>query len=120
MIGVPNMEELMSARIDPMLVTFNGMRLKEGTEVSIVVDGVPRPLPFHLGVSAHSPGGFEWGYPGSGPSQLALAMCVELFGPDEALKVYQLVKDRLIAPIRDKKWTIRGNEIVTAIEEATA
>ena len=31
----------------------------------------------------HSPDGFNWGYGGSGPAQLALAICLELFGsPD--------------------------------------
>lgn len=28
----------------------------------------------------HSPDGFNWGYAGSGPAQLALAICIELFG----------------------------------------
>lgn len=28
----------------------------------------------------HSPDGFNWGYGGSGPAQLALAICIELFG----------------------------------------
>jgi len=28
----------------------------------------------------HSPDGFNWGYTGSGPAQLALAVCMRLFG----------------------------------------
>lgn len=28
----------------------------------------------------HSPDGFAWGYGGSGPAQLALAICLELIG----------------------------------------
>lgn len=28
----------------------------------------------------HSPDGFNWGYGGSGPAQLALAICLELYG----------------------------------------
>ena len=28
----------------------------------------------------HSPDGFNWGYNGSGPAQLALAVCMRLFG----------------------------------------
>lgn len=31
------------------------------------------------GVSNHSPDGFNWGYGGSGPAQLALAICLELW-----------------------------------------
>jgi hypothetical protein len=37
----------------------------------------------------HSPDGFSWGYNGSGPAQLALAICLELFGAEYATKVYQ-------------------------------
>lgn len=29
-------------------------------------------------VTNHSPDGFNWGYGGSGPAQLALAICIEL------------------------------------------
>ncbi|MEM6734436.1 MAG: DUF6166 domain-containing protein [Bacteroidota bacterium] len=45
----------------------------------------------------HSPDGFSWGYGGSGPAQLALAICVELFGEDLALNVYQSFKSKYIA-----------------------
>lgn len=37
----------------------------------------------------HSPEGFNWGYSGSGPAQLALAICIELFGPNKAREIYQ-------------------------------
>ena len=47
----------------------------------------------------HSPTGFAWGYSGSGPSQLALAVCVELFGEEAALEVYQEFKRRYIATL---------------------
>lgn len=30
----------------------------------------------------HSPDGFNWGYGGSGPAQLALAICMKLYGND--------------------------------------
>lgn len=33
-----------------------------------------------LSVSNHSQDGFNWGYGGSGPAQLALAICIELYG----------------------------------------
>lgn len=34
-------------------------------------------------VRNHSPDGFNWGYGGSGPAQLALAICIELYGRPE-------------------------------------
>ena len=37
----------------------------------------------------HSPDGFNWGYWGSGPAQLALAICMTQLDPDDALLCYQ-------------------------------
>lgn len=50
-------------------------------------------------VRNHSPDGFNWGYGGSGPAQLALAICIELFGQQAAQRIYQDFKFMLIAPI---------------------
>ncbi len=48
----------------------------------------------------HSPDGFAWGYGGSGPSQLALAILLEVTdSPDVALRHYQDFKWEFIAPI---------------------
>lgn len=52
-----------------------------------------------LAVRNHSPSGFAWGYSGSGPAQLALAICIELFGIDKADYVYQKFKVKYIATI---------------------
>ena len=45
----------------------------------------------------HSPDGFSWGYGGSGPAQLALAVCLKLLPKDEAMKRYQDFKRSVIA-----------------------
>ena len=42
-----------------------------GEEARVTVDG--QPLALGLEVRNHSPKGFQWGYGGSGPAQLALA-----------------------------------------------
>lgn len=47
----------------------------------------------------HSPSGFSWGYLGSGPAQLALAILLELKGKEFALKNYQHFKEDFIAEI---------------------
>lgn len=42
-------------------------------------------LPLRLDLANHSPSGFEWGYMGSGPAQLALALLADHYGiPDKA------------------------------------
>jgi hypothetical protein len=56
------------------------------------------PYPSQL-VYNHSPDGFCWGYTGSGPSQLALAICLELLPNETALRVYQDFKFDVVA-----KW----------------
>jgi hypothetical protein len=45
-------------------------------------------------VRNHSPDGFMWGYEGSGPAQLALAIMLELTGKSNG---YQTLKRRLIS-----------------------
>ena len=45
----------------------------------------------------HSPDGFAWGYGGSGPAQLALAILLELFPADVAEAHYQDFKFAVIA-----------------------
>lgn len=46
----------------------------------------------------HSPDGFCWGYGGSGPAQLSLAICLHLLKDKEkALAVYQSFKWAVIA-----------------------
>lgn len=48
----------------------------------------------------HSPDGFNWGYGGSGPAQLALAICLELCATkEEALSKYQAFKCSIIATL---------------------
>lgn len=54
----------------------------------------------------HSPGGFSWGYEGSGPAQLALAILLECnISEEEAERVYQEFKRQYIAPLpQDTGW----------------
>ena len=54
---------------------------REGHAVIVVVDG--RPLNPRLDLWSHSPTGFEWGYGGSGPAQLALALLADHLEDDK-------------------------------------
>ena len=47
----------------------------------------------------HSPDGFNWGYGGSGPSQLALAICLLIYPEQKALLVYQDFKREVISSL---------------------
>ncbi len=62
----------------------------------------------------HSPDGFEWGYAGSGPAQLALAILLDYTGDAAtALRHYQTFKAEIIAglPRESGSWQISGAEI---------
>lgn len=66
--------------------------------VFIKEDGKIRPLPPRFDVFEHSPCGFAWGYTGSGPSQLALAiLCDHLRDIEKAKRIYQDFKMAVIA-----------------------
>jgi|WetSurMetagenome_2_1015567.scaffolds.fasta_scaffold1227658_2 hypothetical protein len=47
----------------------------------------------------HSPDGFEWGYLGSGPAQLSLAILLRLAGREFALSNYQRFKEEVISKL---------------------
>lgn len=51
-----------------------------------------------LSVANHSPDGFNWGYGGSGPAQLALAILLRLLPTKEhACSLYQSFKFKIVA-----------------------
>lgn len=102
------------------IVSFIGRRRNHATLVEVVEGARSRDLPLHLAVRNHSPCGFEWGYLGSGPAQLALAMCVELVGTERAQRVYQTIKEQLIAPLAGDDWSLSGDDVRRAIEDAEA
>jgi len=51
----------------------------------------------------HSPDGFSWGYSGSGPAQLALAILLEFTQEDLALQLHQWFKTDIIARLPQGK-----------------
>lgn len=56
---------------------YLGLRDSSTRAVTVTVDGLE--LPLRLDLANHSPCGFEWGYSGSGPAQLALAILADHF-----------------------------------------
>lgn len=59
----------------------------------------------------HSPDGFQWGYPGSGPAQLALALVADATGDDElAMRTYQRFKSEIVVGLPDR-WILEAGNI---------
>lgn len=82
---------------------YRGQRGRQG-DLTVTVDG--EPLPLYLEIYNHSPTGFECGYSGSGPAQLALALAMDLLkNPRKALACHQDIKRFLVAQLpRNKPW----------------
>ncbi len=92
-------------------------RTARGGFVVTVVDPKrgPRPLAPRNDLINHSPNGFAWGYGGSGPAQLALALAADVLGDDKAaLRVYQDLKWDLIAKL-PAEWELTTHEITEAL-----
>jgi hypothetical protein len=68
----------------------------------------------------HSPDGFQWGYGGSGPAQLALALVADATGDDAlAQRVYQTFKFNVVATL-PAKWTLTAEAVRAAVEKIAA
>lgn len=95
---------------------YSGERTGRGTAVVFVSEGGVRsllPIAPSLDVWNHSPTGFEWGYLGSGPAQLALALLLDVTGDREAaLAHYQTFKREVVARLYRQAWAITSGEIV--------
>ncbi len=110
--------------------TYSGKRFPEIT-VETTEAGVPReldPEPSRK-IRNHSPDGFEWGYGGSGPAQLALAILLDYFigaregepskysigsPEDSAAFYYQNFKSLVVARFGDS-WELSTREIEDAL-----
>ena len=88
--------------------TYEGRR--EGYAAIVTVNGAP--LNPRLDLWNHSPTGFEWGYGGSGPAQLALALLADCLGNDEqAVQLHQEFKRQVVANLEGHGWIMTSHEI---------
>lgn len=90
-----------------------------GSPPGTVIKSNGEPLNPRLDLANKSPTGFAWGYSGSGPAQLALAILVDYLQDDNAaLAHYQSFKEKVIAALpENSEWTLDGEQIENAIDE---
>lgn len=97
-------------------------RKYEGTRVEGYARVFADNKPLHPGpsqrVENRSPDGFEWGYAGSGPAQLALAILLDYFEwtkteepKRKAAALYQDFKFAFVAQFPKARWTLTGGQI---------
>ncbi len=97
--------------------TYEGTRRQDGCRVVVwEEDGKGRELSRRLDLRQHSHTGFEWGYLGSGPAQLALALCADVLGDNSrALQVYQAFKRRVVSALAGDSWSLTEEQIRSTI-----
>lgn len=98
--------------------SYRGWRDPDGhTHVAVRANGKNRghKLSLRLDLYNHSPSGFDWGYGGSGPSQLALALLADALGDDDrAVRLYMDFKWAVIAKLdQEKPWSM-GEAVIRA------
>lgn len=90
-----------------------------GSPPGTVIKANGEPLDPRLDLANKSPTGFAWGYWGSGPAQLALAILADYLQDDDAaLRYYQLFKEVVIGKLpENREWTLDGEQIKDALQK---
>lgn len=106
----------------PSQKTFRGTRLRDDTCLVVTVcryNGHPssweHDLPPRLDLANHSPSGYEWGYLGSGPAQLSLAILAQCIADEDAVRLHQEFKTCYIAVLArggNETWEIEEDAVV--------
>lgn len=114
--GMELLHQLM-AEGEPTMKTYVGRRDFAGKiEVKILESG--RPLPTRFDLMMHSPLGYEWGYGGSGPAQLALALLADALGDDQrALRLHQAFKFAVVSRLPSDEWRLTRRDVLAAVED---
>ena len=96
-----------------MSTLFKGYRTRKGAVVEYSKDAGKswHTLPLYLNEINHSPTGFEWGYYGSGPSQLAYAILRNLYDCHTAEEYHVSFKQGVIAAISHNEWVLPSSEV---------
>jgi len=97
--------------------SYLGARRPGLCEIRVREGGGSRQLPLRLDLVRHSPTGFEWGYGGSGPAQLALAILADASGDSElALRFYQRFKREVVARLKPSGWELPADFVLGWLE----
>ena len=89
-----------------------------GVNVTVVENGEPRPLAPRLDLRAHSQNGFDWGYGGGKPAQLALAILADATGNDAyALRHHHWFKLEVIGGLSREGWKLTEGDVRGWIQE---
>jgi Family of unknown function (DUF6166) len=100
---------------------YRGRRTTDGCVVTVAGLAGTRPIPLRRrgDLANHSPTGFEWGYAGSGPAQLALAILADATGDGAlALSLHQRFKAAVVQRLPHEEWTLTADSVRAFAREA--
>jgi hypothetical protein len=96
---------------------YHGTRTENGCSVVVEENSEFTGLNPRFDLHNHSPTGLEWGYAGSGPAQLALALAADVLGDDErAQDIYQRLKFKVVGRLPHGGWVLTEDRLRSAIE----
>jgi hypothetical protein len=91
---------------------YIGTRTLQGCIVTVQIGSKVSKLKRRLDLRRHSPTGFEWGYGGSGPAQLALAILADCLANDRAaLRLYQEFKFSVVSTLDHAMWRLTDDDV---------
>jgi hypothetical protein len=101
---------------------YVGTRTPDVCVVTVIdADGGEEPLDPRFDLRNHSPDGFNWGYGGSGPAQLALALLADALDDDERAQViYQDFKFKVVSRFDADRFELSQDEIPQAVTQLEA
>ncbi|MFQ5446106.1 MAG: DUF6166 domain-containing protein [Desulfobacterales bacterium] len=89
-------------------ISLKGMRsITASSENKVWLDNKLLKFEKSLKVKCHTLAGFDWGNHEAGAAQLALAICLELYPRDLALRAYPAFKQAYILPIREDSFLLK-------------
>jgi Family of unknown function (DUF6166) len=107
------MPEVASDVTPRLPIAYRGRRTPRATIVEAQTPaGAWHRLDPRLDLHNHSPTGFEWGYGGSGPAQLALALAASRLPDHLAHTLHQRLKWTLVAGLdREHDWHLPAGNL---------
>ena len=93
-------------------MTYTGVRTPTGVTVT---NGEGRPVTH---IAKQSPEGFEWGYQGSGPLDLAYSILSDFGGAALAEVIYRQFAETVIAALPHHGWTLTAEQIAAFLVDS--
>ena len=80
-----------------------------GNQIEVTADG--ESIDHRYDLLSSSPSGFEWGYGGSGPAQLAIAILAHAYVDEFAASVYQKFKREVVSDLPENGWILTKSKL---------